>query len=169
MMTSQIPYDAKIPLVPNIRARKKAEEMEIRMWLRKMTIADSLFRHAKQIEPQRGDAERQDLRVLGKQSQYGQGCQTEAKRNRQAADQAPADDGGGDLSQSVLVLFTGVDPGHNQRGAGDAGAQGAVMTGTGSAVFGVFRDENKAERTAEGLGKEYPFSVTAVPKGMLLV
>ena len=51
----------------------------------------------------------------------------------------------------------------------NAGAQGAVMTGTGSAVFGVFRDENKAERTAEGLGKEYPFSVTAVPKGMLLV
>ena len=51
----------------------------------------------------------------------------------------------------------------------NAGAQGAVMTGTGSAVFGIFRDENKAERTAEGLGKEYPFSVTAVPKGMLLV
>ena len=46
----------------------------------------------------------------------------------------------------------------------NAGAQGAVMTGTGSAVFGIFRDENKAERTAEGLGKEYPFSVTAVPK-----
>ena len=51
----------------------------------------------------------------------------------------------------------------------NAGAQGAVMTGTGSAVFGVFRDENKAEKAAEGLGKEYPFSVTAVPKGMLLV
>ncbi len=51
----------------------------------------------------------------------------------------------------------------------NAGAQGAVMTGTGSAVFGIFRDENKAERTAEGLGKEYPFSVTAVPKGMLQV
>ena len=51
----------------------------------------------------------------------------------------------------------------------NAGAQGAIMTGTGSAVFGVFRDENKAEKAAEGLGKEYPFSVTAVPKGMLLV
>ena len=51
----------------------------------------------------------------------------------------------------------------------NAGAQGAVMTGTGSAVFGIFRDENKAEKAAEGLGKEYPFSVTAVPKGMLLV
>ena len=51
----------------------------------------------------------------------------------------------------------------------NAGAQGAIMTGTGSAVFGVFPDENKAVKAAEELGKEYPFSVTAVPKGMLLV
>ena len=51
----------------------------------------------------------------------------------------------------------------------NAGAQGAIMTGTGSAVFGVFPDENKAVKVAEELGKEYPFSVTAVPKGMLLV
>ena len=50
----------------------------------------------------------------------------------------------------------------------NAGAEGAVMTGTGSAVFGVFQDESKAEKAAEELGKEYPFSVTAIPKGTLL-
>ena len=50
----------------------------------------------------------------------------------------------------------------------NAGAQGAIMTGTGSAVFGVFPDENKAVKAAEELGKEYPFSVTAAPKGTLL-
>ena len=50
----------------------------------------------------------------------------------------------------------------------NTGAQGAIMTGTGSAVFGVFPDENKAVKAAEELGKEYPFSVTAAPKGTLL-
>ena len=50
----------------------------------------------------------------------------------------------------------------------NAGAQGAVMTGTGSAVFGVFSDESTAMRAAQELEKEYLFSVTAVPKGTLL-
>ena len=49
----------------------------------------------------------------------------------------------------------------------NAGAQGAVMTGTGSAVFGVFQDENTAESAARQLRKEYLFSVTAVPKDTL--
>ena len=37
----------------------------------------------------------------------------------------------------------------------DAGALGAVMTGTGSAVFGVFADIRAAEKAAELLGKKY--------------
>ena len=50
----------------------------------------------------------------------------------------------------------------------DHGALGAVMTGTGSAVFGVFRDEQSAEAAAEALSKEYKFSCTAKPVGALL-
>ena len=37
----------------------------------------------------------------------------------------------------------------------DCGALGAVMTGTGSAVFGVFGDRKTAGETAEALKKEY--------------
>ena len=50
----------------------------------------------------------------------------------------------------------------------NAGAEGAVMTGTGSAVFGIFQDENTAESAARLLRKEYLFSVTAIPKETLL-
>lgn len=50
----------------------------------------------------------------------------------------------------------------------NTGAQGAVMTGTGSAVFGIFTDEDTAKTAEKELGKEYPFSVTAAPKGTLL-
>ncbi len=39
----------------------------------------------------------------------------------------------------------------------DYGAMGAVMTGTGSAVFGVYGDEEAAERCAEKLHREYRF------------
>ena len=37
----------------------------------------------------------------------------------------------------------------------DNGALGAVMTGTGSAVFGIFDDETTARKACEKLGHEY--------------
>ena len=50
----------------------------------------------------------------------------------------------------------------------DCGALGAVMTGTGSAVFGVFRDAEKAEQARASLAKEYRFCCTAEAVGALL-
>ena len=50
----------------------------------------------------------------------------------------------------------------------DGGALGAVMTGTGSAVFGVFDDAQAAEACCGRLKKEYPFACTAEPVGKLL-
>ena len=47
----------------------------------------------------------------------------------------------------------------------DEGALGAVMTGTGSAVFGIFAGENDAARAAEKLKKKTPFCCTAVSVG----
>lgn len=47
----------------------------------------------------------------------------------------------------------------------DEGALGAVMTGTGSAVFGIFADENAAANAAEKLAQKTPFCCTAVPVG----
>ena len=41
------------------------------------------------------------------------------------------------------------------------GALGAVMTGTGSAVFGIFEDEVAPEELRKNLEKEYGFAVTA--------
>lgn len=49
----------------------------------------------------------------------------------------------------------------------DFGAQGAVMTGTGSAVFGIFGEEKAARIACEGLGREYRFCCTAAPVGRL--
>lgn len=49
----------------------------------------------------------------------------------------------------------------------DYGALGAVMTGTGSAVFGVFSDEEAAKRCAQTLGREYRFCRVARPAGRL--
>ncbi len=43
----------------------------------------------------------------------------------------------------------------------DGGALGAVMTGTGSAVFGVFDDPELAEKTADALKKEYRLAVVS--------
>ena len=43
----------------------------------------------------------------------------------------------------------------------DGGALGAVMTGTGSAVFGVFEDAAAARKTAVTLRKDYRMAVTA--------
>ena len=45
----------------------------------------------------------------------------------------------------------------------DYGALGAVMTGTGSAVFGVFNSEEAAQRCAENLNGEYRFSRVVQP------
>lgn len=45
----------------------------------------------------------------------------------------------------------------------DSGAIGAVMTGTGSAVFGIYTDADAAERASEELGKDYGFSCVAKP------
>lgn len=50
----------------------------------------------------------------------------------------------------------------------DCGALGALMTGTGSAVFGVFRDAERAERARAELAKEYRFCCTAVAVGAQL-
>ncbi len=50
----------------------------------------------------------------------------------------------------------------------DCGAHGAIMTGTGSAVFGIFTDQEKAERAAGALKKEYSFACVAEPVSSLL-
>ena len=47
----------------------------------------------------------------------------------------------------------------------DYGALGAVMTGTGSAVFGLYREEEKARSCCEALGKSYSFCRIATPTG----
>ena len=49
----------------------------------------------------------------------------------------------------------------------DYGALGAVMTGTGSAVFGVFSDETAAETCAAHLRSEHKFCRVARPTGRL--
>ena len=50
----------------------------------------------------------------------------------------------------------------------DFGAEGAVMTGTGSAVFGIFTDAEKAAAACPALEKEYGFCVCASPVGQLM-
>ena len=50
----------------------------------------------------------------------------------------------------------------------DNGALGAVMTGTGSAVFGVFRAEAEAATACAELRKEYRFCCTASAVGALV-
>ena len=51
----------------------------------------------------------------------------------------------------------------------DAGALGAVMTGTGSAVFGIFPDEAQAEGALSALGSLECFRCTALPVGKIAV
>ena len=46
----------------------------------------------------------------------------------------------------------------------DYGAEGSIMTGTGSAVFGIYTDAEKAKRAAKELEKEYGFGSFAVPQ-----
>ena len=48
------------------------------------------------------------------------------------------------------------------------GAEGAVMTGTGSAVFGIFTDENTAKKACSAMSKEVSFTCVAKPVGALL-
>ena len=48
------------------------------------------------------------------------------------------------------------------------GAEGSVMTGTGSAVFGIFTDPECAEAAGREIGKELSFSCTAEPVPALL-
>jgi len=43
-----------------------------------------------------------------------------------------------------------------------------MMTGTGSAVFGVFDDAAAAESCCAALGRDIPFAVTAEAVGQLL-
>lgn len=50
----------------------------------------------------------------------------------------------------------------------DCGALGALMTGTGSAVFGVFAEREAAEACCKELKKEYGFACAAEPVGALL-
>lgn len=50
----------------------------------------------------------------------------------------------------------------------NGGASGAVMTGTGSAVFGIFTDRMAAESTSAILQEEYGFSAVAEPVGKLI-
>lgn len=50
----------------------------------------------------------------------------------------------------------------------DRGALGALMTGTGSAVFGVFRDRASAESACRELKKDYRFCCAAEAVGALL-
>ena len=45
----------------------------------------------------------------------------------------------------------------------DHGALGSIMTGTGSAVFGIFTDEAAAESAARELRREYRFACVARP------
>ena len=49
----------------------------------------------------------------------------------------------------------------------DAGALGAIMTGTGSAVFGLFSDMAEAERARATLGQHYTECYTAMPAKIL--
>ena len=43
----------------------------------------------------------------------------------------------------------------------DCGAEGAVMSGTGSAVFGIFKDRETARSAAEEMKRRFPFSSCA--------
>jgi len=51
----------------------------------------------------------------------------------------------------------------------DHGALSAMMTGTGSAVFGVFEKEESAQTAARAIGGEYRFCCVAQPVARLLL
>ncbi len=85
--------------------------------------------------------------------------------------------GAGDLSGVCRRLYNVFEDVDDRRmrtirqikgGLLDSGALGAVMTGTGSAVFGLFDDREKAERCSSVMKKEYGFSCVAEAVGALL-
>ena len=49
----------------------------------------------------------------------------------------------------------------------DYGALGSIMTGTGSAVFGVYNDEEAAKTACAALAKDYRFACVAEPVGRI--
>ncbi|MFB0920901.1 MAG: 4-(cytidine 5'-diphospho)-2-C-methyl-D-erythritol kinase [Oscillospiraceae bacterium] len=51
----------------------------------------------------------------------------------------------------------------------DSGALGAVMTGTGSAVFGIFDNEDMAKRSFKLLNERYPEVFIASPQGVIAI
>ena len=80
----------------------------------------------------------------------------------------------GDICRRMYNVFEDVDDRRMKTVAEikgkllDSGAIGAVMTGTGSAVFGVFESGSAAaEAAALELKAEYGFGCTAVPAGKL--
>lgn len=76
----------------------------------------------------------------------------------------------GALCRRMYNVFEDVDDRRMRTVAGiksrllDYGALGSVMTGTGSAVFGVFRDKTAALAARDGLSGEYRFCRAAEPK-----
>ncbi len=50
----------------------------------------------------------------------------------------------------------------------NSGAEGAIMTGTGSAVFGVFSSKDTAEKALRRIAGDYSFSCLAEPVGTLI-
>lgn len=50
----------------------------------------------------------------------------------------------------------------------DHGALGAIMTGTGSAVFGVFSDDIQAKEACDGLKNDYKFCCVSQPQTRLM-
>ena len=85
---------------------------------------------------------------------------------------------GGDLREIAIRMYNVFEETEDRRMRAvteikhillDHGALGAVMTGTGSAVFGVFREEEAAAGCAERLAEEYHFCRIAVPVGQLKI
>ncbi len=85
--------------------------------------------------------------------------------------------GAGDLSGVCRRLYNVFEDVDDRRmrtirqikgGLLDSGALGAVMTGTGSAVFGLFDEREKAERCCAAMKKEYGFACVAEAVGALL-
>lgn len=79
------------------------------------------------------------------------------------------------ISMRMFNVFEEVDDRRMRREAEiknvllDYGALGAVMTGTGSAVFGIFSAEEAAENCAEELRREHRFCRVARPVSRLVI
>ncbi|MER2150952.1 MAG: 4-(cytidine 5'-diphospho)-2-C-methyl-D-erythritol kinase [Candidatus Limivicinus sp.] len=84
----------------------------------------------------------------------------------------------GDLRECAMRMYNVFEevPDHRMRTVAeikstmrDFGALGAVMTGTGSAVFGVWQDEETAEKCAAELAREYRFCSVSRPTERLVI